>query len=234
MTAAVPSGTDTLDWPDETAVQGSVAAVPARNSIASVATNVSVNPSKRAVAAFGVAARRGNMMLCASDAGVVAVAATLILRFTSAAAFAAGIREAIFNSSPVIFVHVVPLVLLCIPGVMPVTTSLAKSIASPVGALDGPFGTAISLDSEKPFVAVAAVLTSTFVAVFPNTGRCIVVAVALVHVVPLFKLNSIAVVTPVIASLAALYTAFGCTNLRGTVTLKAVEAKLAFVALTLT
>ena len=144
-------------WPVVTEFHGIAAAVPTRYSIVSASRSRSVKPSKRVVAATGVAGRRGSVSNRASEAGVVAVAAVLILSVTLLAALAAGIRVAIFSSFPVIFAHVVPLMLCCIPGATPVILSVAAAYTA-FGATNL-LGTTTFRGSEAKEDAVALVLT---------------------------------------------------------------------------
>ena len=65
----MPRGTNTLVWPEVTEVHGIAAAVPARYSIVSASIRDSVKPSKRAVAAIGVAGRRGSVKVATSESG---------------------------------------------------------------------------------------------------------------------------------------------------------------------
>ena len=195
---------------------------------------VSVNPSKRTAAVVGVANLGVRIISAAREAGTVAVEAILTMRVVSAVDAAVGIIDAISISLVLIFVHVVPLVLHCIPGATPVSTSRAKSISKPAGAAAGPSGTSTTLTKDIGSVAVAALLTCTVIALFPRVSLGIVLAVSLVHVVPLSRLNSIAFDTPFIRSVEAWYVAFGAACLADTLTLRIADANWSLVLLTLT
>ena len=186
-------------------VNGMLAAVPTRYSIAFVIEIVSGNGLNLTLAAGGAAGRLGRVISAAADAAAVAVA----LRRTRRLAFApvaAGIKLVMFRGTfaAVTAVHVVPLVLYSMAAVTPDRVSAAKATARPAGAPGASARTATSLTAEAGAVAVAVLLMRTVLDPSPMALLVIVVPVQFVQVAPLFVLNCSAAVTPVIVSVELL------------------------------
>jgi hypothetical protein len=92
-------------------------------------------------------------------------------------------------------------------------------------------GTVTVLIMDTGADAVALVRTMTVVAALPNMVLGILVPETDSQDVPLLRLYSIADETPVIASVVALYTAFGADLRAGTVTARTADANAVPVAL---
>ena len=78
---------------------------------------------------------------------------------------------------------------------------------------------------------VALVRTMTVLASLPIALRSIAVPLTEIHVVPSFRLYSIALDTPIILSVELLYAAEGAVARAGTVTVRTAEANAVSVAL---
>jgi len=216
----VPPAATAVKAPDE----------PTLNSIRSVAETDSVKPSYFTAVAVGVAGRRGSIISVGSDAGLPFTALRRILIETSARAVAAGIWLAMLNAFEVIAVHLVPFVLYSMRVETPVTVSFRVSNAIPVGDVVAAPGTETLFMLDDGALAVALVRTIIVKAAFPNVLRVKYVAVTGVHEVPLLRLYSIAVETPVTLSVEPLYTAFGAALRAGTDTERVADANIVFVA----
>ena len=204
---------------------------PNLNSIKSVALIDSVNPSNLTAAATGVAGRRGRIIFVGSEAGSPFAALVRILIVTSLRAVAEGIRFDMLNESEVMAVHLVPLVLNSMRFETPVIVSLRVLSVKPDGDVVDAAGTATSLMFDEGADAVALVLTITVTASLPIALRVMFLAVAGIQVVPLLRLYSIEVVTPVIMSIEPLYAALGGADRDRTDTARVADAKLMSVAL---
>jgi len=208
---------------------------PTLYSIKSVAAIDSASPSNLTAAASGAAGRRGSDIVVGSDAGAPPADLMRMLSVTSLLAVAAGIRFDMLSGSEVIPVHEVPLVLNSMRFDTPVTVSLGASSVMPAGVVVDALGTVTFAALDDGADAVALVRTKTVEAASPNALRGMFDAVTDVQDVPPFRVNSIALVTPVIESDEPLYVAFGAAARAGTVTERVVaDTNVVSVALTRT
>ena len=204
--------------------------VPVLNSICEFAVTVSERPSNFTAVAVGAAGRRGMYMLMAKEAGFPLAALNRMLSMRPSAAAALGIMLDMSRGFAATVVHEVPLALYSIRFDTPLTVSPRGSKATPVGNVSSLPGTLTLLINDDGAVAVALIRTKTVAAAPPNIFLGMLVSLAEAHVVPSFRLYSIADETPVILSTSPSYSVTGAAARAGTATVSMPDVNAVSVA----